>query len=304
MSAIHILLRNSIDYAGLFPPAELDMKSSVENYSGYKASPSSWALGRFVVPVKRLVELETTAEPHLRPAGEPWLLTALLGAEVESDIAAIDEFNQRQRSSAIGNLVVDSVELRANSVVSAETAIRRIPAHLQAYIEIPIDGDPSELIGVIARLGRRAKVRTGGVTSDAFPDARDLIRFMVNCNRRGVAFKATAGLHHPFRAEYRLTYQPDSPSGTMFGFLNLFLAAGFLQSGMDDRQAERVLEERSVDAFQLEDDAVHWRQYSLSLDQLEQSRRQGLVSFGSCSFTEPLEELQALHLLDSRVSPA
>jgi hypothetical protein len=304
MSAIHILLRNSIDYAGLFPPAELDMKSSVENYSRYKTSPISWALGRFVVPVKRLVELETTAEPHLRPAGEPWLLTALLGAEVESDIAAIDEFNQRQRSSAIGNLVVDSVELRANSVVSAETAIRRIPAHLQAYIEIPIDGDPSELIAVIARLGRRAKVRTGGVTSDAFPDARDLIRFMVNCNRRGVAFKATAGLHHPFRAEYRLTYQPDSPSGTMFGFLNLFLAAGFLQSGMDDRQAERVLEERSVDAFQLEDDAVHWRQYSLSLDQLEQSRRQGLVSFGSCSFTEPLEELQALHLLDSRVSPA
>jgi hypothetical protein len=304
MSAIHIMLQKSIDYAGLFPPAGLDMKASVENYARYLSGSGSWALGRFVVPVDRLSELKETAEPHLRGHGHPWQLTALLSTDLERDLTIIDQFNGGRTLPAPGLLLIDSVELRAGAVLPSEVAIRRIPDHLQAYIEIPIDGDPSDLIGAIARLGARAKVRTGGVTADAFPRPRDLIRFIANCKRHGVAFKATAGLHHPLRAEYRLTYQTDSPSGAMFGFLNLFLATAFLQHGMDERTAEQVLEEPSVDAFQLQDDAVRWRRYSLNLVQLEESRRQGMVSFGSCSFTEPLEELQALHLLDSRVSPA
>ena len=87
MSAIHILLRNSIDYAGLFPPAGLDMKSSVENYARYKSGPSSWALGRFVVPVERLAELQAAAQPHLIGTGAPWQLTALLGTELDSNLA-------------------------------------------------------------------------------------------------------------------------------------------------------------------------------------------------------------------------
>ena len=37
MSAIRALLTESIDYAGLFPPAGLDMASAVENYARYRA---------------------------------------------------------------------------------------------------------------------------------------------------------------------------------------------------------------------------------------------------------------------------
>jgi len=114
-------------------------------------------------------------------------------------------------------------------------------------------------------------------------------------------FKATAGLHHPFRAEYRLTYAPDSPRGTMFGFLNLFLAAAFVRLGLDQRSAQGVLEEGSPEAFQIEDEAISWQGHRASLADLEQTRDQVLVSFGSCSFTEPLQELQALHLLHPRV---
>jgi hypothetical protein len=303
MSAIHVLLRNSIDYAGLFPPAGLDMSTSVENYARYKSGPSSWALGRFVVPVERILEFEAAAEPLLRSNQSPWHLTALLSSEVEADLAAVDEFNRRRASPATP-LVIDSLELKANEPGVAEAALAQIPSHLQAYIEIPAAGDPSRLIQVISRAGRRAKVRTGGVTPEAFPQAHDLFRFMVACKRSRVAFKATAGLHHPLRAEYRLTYDPDSPSGEMFGFLNLFLAAAFLHSGMDEHQAQRVLEERSIQAFQLDDEAVYWKQNRLGLSDLERSRREGLISFGSCSFTEPLHELEALHLLDSRVSRA
>jgi len=50
MRALNELLHASIDYAGLFPPAQLDMTTAVENYARYLASDSAWALGRFIVP--------------------------------------------------------------------------------------------------------------------------------------------------------------------------------------------------------------------------------------------------------------
>ena len=82
-----------------------------------------------------------------------------------------------------------------------------------------------------------------GITKDAFPKTSELIRFLRGCVQAGLPFKATAGLHHPLRAEYRLTYAPDSPTGVMFGFLNLFLATAFLRAGMAESEAARLLEE-------------------------------------------------------------
>src|SRR6185436_15978516 len=112
--------------------------------------------------------------------------------------------------------------------------LARIPGYLQPYIEIPVSGDPAPLATAVGRAGGRLKVRTGGVTADAFPSAADLARFLRAAVQAGVPFKATAGLHHPLRAEYRLTYEPGSACGTMFGFLNLFLATAFVSAGMDD----------------------------------------------------------------------
>jgi hypothetical protein len=182
--------------------------------------------------------------------------------------------------------------------------MRAVPDTLQAYIEIPINRDPYPLLTTIAGLGGRAKVRTGGVTEDAFPSTGDLLRFIRGCVRAGIPFKATAGLHHPLRAEYRLTYAPGSPSATMFGFLNLFLTSAFIRAGMEDDHAARLLEERSPEAFQVTRDGIGWRGHMLDGEALRASRKEGMISFGSCSFTEPLSELEAMHLLPDRVQPA
>ena len=305
MSAIHALLRHSIDYAGLFPPAGLGMREAVDNFARYISDRSSWALGRFVVPAQRLGEFEAAAQPHLTQPGSPsWRLSALLAADLERDLAAVTEFNRRSESQGNAAAVIDSVELKADSTGAVQNALDRVPRHLQAYIEIPIAGDPGDLIRLINRRGSRAKVRTGGTESEAFPPAADLARFILTCVRSAVPFKATAGLHHAFRAEYPLTYAPDSPRGTMFGFLNLFLAAAFVRLGLDQRSAEHVLEEGSLEAFQVEEDAISWHGHRVGLGDLEQTREQVMVSFGSCSFIEPLQELYGLHLLHSRVPQA
>jgi hypothetical protein len=306
MSAIHVLLRNSIDYAGLFPPAGLQMGAAAANYAGYRAGESAWALGRFILPAGRLPELEATAKEHLapQPGASPWRLSALLGPDLEADLDQVNAFNDRQASTGTAAATVDTLEVKASSVAIIEHTMHRIPDHLQVYIEVPIDQDPGELIAAIARRSGRAKVRTGGVTPEAFPPTSDLVRFLQACIRAHVPFKATAGLHHPLRAEYRLTYARDSASGMMYGFLNLFLAAAFLGAGMSPDQAARVLEETSPRALQLDDGGISWHDHRLGQDALRAVRENVLHSFGSCSFTEPISELEALHLLEPRVQQA
>jgi hypothetical protein len=90
----------------------------------------------------------------------------------------------------------------------------------------------------------------------------------------------------------------------MLGFLNLFLAAAFLRAGMEEPEAAQVLEEESPLAFQFDASGVSWRKHRISQGALDGARRDLIVSFGSCSFTEPLEELEALNLLEPRVRQA
>jgi hypothetical protein len=306
MSAIQVLLRNSIDYAGLFPPASLPMSSAVANYARYRAGEAAWALGRFILPANRLPEFEAAVKEHVsaQPAAQPWRLSALAGPNLDIDVDQVTEFNTRQASTGTATATVDTLEVKASSAAFIEDTVHRIADHLPVYFEVPVDQDPGELIAAIARGGSRAKVRTGGVTVEAFPKAADLIRFLQACIRAHVPFKATAGLHHPVRAEYRLTYAPDSPRGMMFGFLNLFLATSFLRAGMSQGEAACVLEEASPTDLKVSETGVAWRDHRLGMDALRGMREDVLHSFGSCSFTEPISELEALHLLEPRVQQA
>lgn len=165
------------------------------------------------------------------------------------------------------------------------------------YIEVPIGEEPRGLLEAVKRVGARAKVRTGGVTAEAFPSVDQLARFIVRCAELDLPFKATAGLHHPLRGERQLTYASDSPSATMFGFLNVFVAAAFARAGMKEGEIAQLLEEREPAALELTSDDVRWRGHTLSLDALRRTRSSFALSFGSCSFREPVDDLHHLALL-------
>jgi hypothetical protein len=303
MNPIQLLLRHSIDYAGLFPPAGLSMPAAVANYAEYSAGPDSWGLGRFILPVSRLTEFEEAAQ-KLPPTGPSnrWRLSALPGADLAGDLNRIAAFNSRNVGHRAGG-VIDSIEIKSGSVAAIEDAMGIKPDDLQAYFELPIERDPAELVAAVGKTGGRAKVRTGGVTQDAFPSISHLARFIQACVGAEVPFKATAGLHHAFRAEYPLTYDAGSARSVMFGFLNLFLATALMRRGVAARDASRALEEASPETIQVDERGIAWSGNRLDLEALGQAR-ETLISFGSCSFTEPIGELQALHLLGSRVQRA
>ncbi len=273
-SPLGALLTRLIDYAGLFPPAGLSMEAAVEAYAAHRESESSFALARFVTPVARLEEFAAVlpTDPRAR-----WPVSAIAGDDPQAAVRAIQAFNERHR----GRAIIDALETRA--VLGAVDGLTR-------YIEIPIDGD---LAGVAAS-GARAKVRTGGLTADKFPAATKVAGFLHDCFEAGVAFKATAGLHHPLRSVRPFTNEPASPTGWMHGFVNLFLAAGLARHGVSEGELAELLEETSPASFRVEADGMGWSRHVLTTEEIRETREQFAISFGSCSFEEPIEDLRRL----------
>ena len=291
--ALRALLEHLVDYAGLFPPASLSMQDAVAEYALHRSSPYAWMLGRFVVPVARLDELARAAASHVGAGGDPWPLTVLVSADPAGDLSVIREFDRTHA----GRLRVASVELRAVTTEAVEFALSQLDRSVECYIEIPLDQDPVPLLEVVSRHGARAKARTGGVTPDAFPSAHALARFIGECARMKVPFKATAGLHHPLRGEQHLTYESGAGSATMFGFLNVFVSAALARAGADEALLARALEERDASAFAFDGSTLRWRGQSLDVAQLSATRRDFALSFGSCSFREPVNDLREIGLL-------
>ncbi|MFI5252152.1 MAG: hypothetical protein ACHQQQ_06940 [Bacteroidota bacterium] len=291
------LMLGIIDYAGLFPPAKLDMPEAFSNYLQYRKSEYAWALGRFIVPVSRLSQFEQAASDLIGEENiNPIQLSTLTDDEPVKALTRISDFNNGFFSAG-RNVIIDTIEIKAPSSDDILKWNDLLPRHLRAYYEIPLNSSIEESIEAISLSGECAKVRTGGVTPEVFPAVGDLLRFIETCSRMNVPFKATAGLHHPVRGEYNFTYEKNSAQGLMFGFLNLFLTALFLHDGMSVSEASYLLTEDSPSAFRFDDQGITWRGFSLDIEQIRSGRENFAISFGSCSFTEPINDLKSFNLL-------
>ena len=298
ISPLRTLLATAVDHAGLFPPAGLNMSAAVAAFHEHGSGEHAWMLGSFVVPAGRLEELAEERSRAVAAEEDPWPLSVLVGSPEEG--AEAMELVRRRLAHA---LRLAALEVRP---IGART-IRDKHEHLSGqafegvhlYHEIPLDEHMEERLDAVAAVGAHAKVRTGGVTPQAFPSVGELIRFMRACAERDVAFKATAGLHHPFGGSYPLTYEQGSACAGMYGFLSLALTAGLVRSrAIDDEGASASLAGGPGDLEPLEDGLV-WRGHRFSHEDLVDLRRDFFRSFGSCSFSEPVEELLEAGLLPS-----
>jgi len=294
LASVRALLAGSIDYAGLFPPSQLSMTEAAMNYSKYQAGDHGWMLGRFVVPVARLDELREAAVRFVESETQPWRISALAAEDIYDTIKRINSFNERNS----GAFHIDSLEVKANTVSKIENTVDALPEGINTFFEIGLSQNFAELVATLAIDRQHAKIRTGGVRPDEFPKSRDIIRFVRTCLAGNVPFKATAGLHHPIRCYSPLTYAEEGPSGTMHGFLNMFLMTGFARESYKPDTLEQLMEEEFAEVFKFNESGVTWRDTNeLSVWQLERLRKLGIQSFGSCSFEEPVEDLKALGLL-------
>lgn len=290
-----------IDYAGLFPPARLDLPAAVAAYHSYRRGPLAWVLGRFVIGAARLDELSAVSGPLLPsgPGAVPWQVSALLGEDLASGLASIEAFNARHAQSRRGRAVVDAVEVKVTTPGDVRRIGAGLPPALRAAYEVPLDGDLDPVVEAIGGVGGVAKARLGGVVPSAIPPVERVAAWLWTAARRRVPVKATAGLHHPVRGDYPLTYEADAPRAAMHGFVNVFLAACLAERAhaADERGnapalVRDVLAETDSRAFQFDETAVRWRDLTLGATEIERTRERFALSFGSCSFEEPIAGLR------------
>ena len=318
MDVLSVLLEELIDYAGLYPPASLPLQEAVGNYAAYRAGPRAAWLGRFVLPAARLqafLDVHPEAFPAARPdalpatypaafpdarpdadprsATAPWRLSALLGESPEADLERVIAFNRAAHAGARPFAVVDTIEMKAFAPEDIPRLETLAPAGLAVYCEIPLR-EPGPYLAALKQGRGRAKLRTGGVTPEDIPHPADVARWLAACAAARVPFKATAGLHHPVRSLRPVTYAPDAARATMHGFVNVFLAAAFAARGMDVAALAALLGEEDPKAFAFAGGKAAWRGHALPAERLREARRDFALAFGSCSFDEPRQDLEAM----------
>ena len=84
-ASLRALLARSIDYAGLFPPADLALEPALRNYAEYVRVADAWMLGAFILPVAQF----EAASARLHPFDAKYpLRVSALGIKT-SNIAAL-----------------------------------------------------------------------------------------------------------------------------------------------------------------------------------------------------------------------
>lgn len=154
MRAVEALLRGAVDYAGLFPPASLDLERTVGNFAAYCAGGDAWALGRLVVPASKLAEFADRWPEYVAK----WPISLLLGSDYDSEL----------RLAVDVGLQLNCVECRPAKRDHIAEIRKRLPQGALLFVE-PAAGVPLEdLLAAIADVHACAKIRTGGVTQMRF----------------------------------------------------------------------------------------------------------------------------------------
>jgi hypothetical protein len=298
-----------IDYAGLFPPAKLGMAEALAEYRAARKGPFAWMLGRFIVPASRLTELLALAGGA---EGERLPLSVIVDADAEprrwfgsaqrllAEVSRIHGTQTGVAAEALEAAIPPPLTLRETHD-STIGQLAGLVSHAQLrdlplFVELPRGERWFELLpgGLVAAARARAgaKVRCGGVTAGAFPPVDELAAFIDAAAAEQVPFKATAGLHHPIR------HNNAAAGFVMHGFLNV-LAAAALAHRVDRAAIENILAEEDPLAFRFDDDTMAWRDDRVSTADLAASRERAFVAYGSCSFSEPVDDLIALGILEA-----
>src|ERR1051326_19516 len=301
-ASLRALLEHSIDYAGMFPPCSLDLQPAIKNQAGYVRSAESWMLNSFVLSIDRFRSLKEFASyfDHSHP-----LKISALGPRTENArdftkaLARVSDEIHRLSGDKADSISVTQLEMFLPEDVEAAglNEARSVMEDLPAVWEAPV-ARAVRAIDLIAEFNLNQtrpefgfKLRTGGVTPDAFPSSAQIAKTLVATATHQVPIKFTAGLHHPIR-QFR-----DEVKAKMHGFLNVLGAAvlGALHN-WDEKQTAAMLEDENPKSFSFSDPEFTWCDGKADVDSIIAQRKR-VFSFGSCSFDEPREDLRALNLL-------
>ncbi|MBC2932721.1 hypothetical protein [Nocardioides sp. zg-1228] len=264
--------RGLVDDAAIFPPGDAPLHEATAAHTARREEWWADLVGSFV--------LRDTDLPLVRGFGGPLSVVVTGGAgQLAGPLGAAGRLG----------LHVAAVEIAVRDVDDPVGNVRRIDAALRAagaddvplYVELPGPVTPTWLAAAdeVAACGHRLKLRLGHVDHDLVPGSATVAGWVDAALDRETPFKATAGLHRAVR------HEPQG--GGAHGFLNLLAATRALWDGGTVDDATAALEVRDGAALTA----------ALAGGGVASARR-WFTSFGSCSVTEPLDDLIALVLVE------
>lgn len=295
-------MESLIDYAGLFPPSELPFDDAISNYKLYFSSSDSWILNRFICPISKLNNLL----PHLSDftTEKPLHLSVLLTGNFQDD-KYINKFHEELSTiktfeDQYGDVCkiksleakIDTQNNNLNDILNIlSTSIESLDNSVEIFLE-PIITDFSTISNQISTSNIKniqLKLRCGGIVPEAFPSSKTIASALSFCKKNNVKLKFTAGLHHPIR-------HFDEEIGTkMHGFVNVFGSALLFYTGtIDETNLIEALEDENPHNFAFKNTSFSWKNNSLPVNAIVDLREEALLSYGSCSFNEPRDDLKDL----------
>ena len=271
-ASLRALLDQAIDYAGMFPPCGLALEPALRNQANYVRSSEAWMLNGFVLPVEQFDaarQFLSEFDPH-----HPLRVAALGPKTTKADAFLDGLYNTETAISSFSRYDVDLVSIShlemflPEDVDSASLkAARSIVSELLVFLEAPPER-AEQTIALIAGHNSHEdmpkfgyKLRTGGVTADAFPTSAQIATRSVTAATHQLPIKFTAGLHHPIR-QFR-----DEVKTKMHGFLNVLGAAVLAaEHQWDADQAAMMLEDEDPGSFSFTDDFFAWRDWKIDTE--------------------------------------
>ncbi len=305
MSPFRAFVAGLIDYAGLFPPARLNLTNALDEYGRHLSCADNWMLGRFIIPASQLTDLPTLPSAwHFSVLGRSGSNAPKFVRSLESDLSSLQDFRKTQAASADvfeARLPTSVLDSSANLLELLDQTSHQLTDQngLTVFYEVTLDEEWRKnlmtAIPAIAQHNQQTghrngfKLRCGGVIASAFPTAEQIAHALILCRDHSVPFKATAGLHHPIR------HYNDSVQTKMHGFINVF-GAGILAHihQLTPEQTIAILNDEDPRHFHFTESHFAWKNLSAASEQINPIRQNRLIAYGSCSFDEPREDMQKL----------
>ena len=301
--SVNYFLEKLIDYAGLFPPAKLEIKPSLENYANYIQSKDKWMMSKFIIPTSRLNDIPD--DVIRKYSDQHPLRLSLISKNICNDIDTVKEFLQTNYNSTIFSACespVSDLSAFSKDILDVYKLVENHDLSFELFYEL-VSNDNwtnkiNEAVSIISAFNAEHetnigfKLRCGGVESHMFPDAENIGKAIIACRDANVSMKFTAGLHHPIR------HYSKAVKTKMYGFFNIFVGGMIAHKfNLENGELTKILLDENPKNFIFDIDGLHWKAYSISNAEVQHYRKKSFISYGSCSFNEPIEDLKKLGLL-------
>ncbi|HJM17451.1 MAG TPA: hypothetical protein QGI59_02980 [Candidatus Poseidoniia archaeon] len=320
-----------IDYAGLFPPADLPLNEAISQYISHIKSDNSKMLSRFIIHSSKLNNLDEFL-PLFTNVG-PLRLSVLGGGgnnddeylnKIKQNITNISKYREKH-----GNKIeIDVIEckmatntpskntmekatvlLNENGLIHYHEFAKLPPVGMNYSTEIDDSSWDKEILPTIKLLSNLdnagIKLRCGGIVKEAFPSVEQVAAMIQTCVIIDIPMKFTAGLHHPIR------HFAEEYDEFMHGFINTFGAGIFATTFPKPENSQEkynmfillshMIDDQNAENFSFTDDSMIWKveddrdtQFVIDVEKIENARKKGMISYGSCSFQDPIHDLTQL----------